>query len=210
MENNNQTSNANNSEAEKTELRQTNQVITIEVSVDGIAKNLASKFAEDFPHANMLTNVIIGRALENDRTALGAIYNALNGWDDGIDFHKHQTVYSSEYECIGIVREVNPYRSHGKVLVEYQKDGCDKQTWMSHTSLSDSTKDQLNAYNEENPVFNIDIKDIVVFKNGDEVEMTKFWPRNSNHLYVGGKSRYRNEIASVKRNSKIEAVDPEA
>lgn len=71
-------------------MKQFNQNIQIQVSVDSIANKLLSTMKEEFEHRDMLVEAIIGSAL-NSRTML-YIYNALNGFGNEINFQVGQIV----------------------------------------------------------------------------------------------------------------------
>lgn len=137
-------------------MKQFNQVISIEVSVDSIANNLLSQFKEDFKHKELVTEAIIGRALAVDNGMLSTVFNALNGFDGSINFQIGDVVRPKELYAYGYwtpesiekgssvhayiesakVVDINLY-SDKKLKLEYsvpQKDGKFKTEteWYSH------------------------------------------------------------------------------
>jgi hypothetical protein len=139
-------------------MKKFNQTIQISVSVDDIAKSLLSKFDTSFPHAELLTETVIGNLMQRKHTVgLSQVYNALNGYTNEIDFEVGQEVIcedemythyvdmddnkiKSGYKKIGHckITEIDIYRDN-KVCVEYtfvNKDLTDtKDTkWVSHTN----------------------------------------------------------------------------
>lgn len=65
-------------------MQKFNVFISVEVSVDKIAQKLLGTFPEGYQHAELLTETIIGTAL--DKGTIGYIHNALNGYNNDIDF----------------------------------------------------------------------------------------------------------------------------
>jgi len=138
-------------------LKQFNQVITVEVSVDSIAQKLLESMNVDFKHAELVTEAVIGSALHSGK--LSYIYNALNGFTNDINFKvgdkvrttKKAYMYktpsskersSSEYATMDncVVLEIDEYRD-AKLLLEYDHYNRDetivrKQEWVSHTECS--------------------------------------------------------------------------
>ncbi len=142
-------------------MKKFNQVIEIQVSVDNIAQQLLKTWNKaDFPHAEMLTETIIGCALNSDTISL--IYNNLNGYTNDIDFEVGQMVNCSQeyatYEDKGTegapkfervfipmgiceIVEIDTTKSKDKVKIEYTY--CDSQgnlkentIWVSHLKLT--------------------------------------------------------------------------
>ena len=134
-------------------MKKFNKTISIEVSVDSIADNFLSQLNPDFKHKELLAEAVIGSALEKGN--LGFIYNALNGYNNEINFQIgdkiictsnayiwNQEKQKSEYTKIGecVVREVNVYSS-SKLKVEYSyinKEGelITDIDWVNHTNCS--------------------------------------------------------------------------
>lgn len=69
-------------------------VIKIEIEVNSIYEKLKSEFPEDYKHRELLAHAIIGNAEENG--GLSTIYNALNGYDQTINFEVGDTVICTE------------------------------------------------------------------------------------------------------------------
>lgn len=138
-------------------MKKFNQTISVEVSVDSIAEKLWSTFDPNFAHAELLTESIIGSNLESGK--LGYVYNALNGFNNDIDFQVGQTVdckesiyswvldqstgsYKREYMSLGkaTIVEINLYKSD-KLLVEYNTlnskgDHITETKWVDHRACS--------------------------------------------------------------------------
>jgi hypothetical protein len=136
-------------------MQKFNQVIKVEINVDSIAKQLLSTHADSFPHAELLTEMIIGTALETG--TIGKIYNALNGYDVLIDFKEGDKMECSEtyygyiraegektkrdYMPIGVctVTAVNKYSLDKQVCVEFDRsveEGTKKDTlWVNMNKL---------------------------------------------------------------------------
>lgn len=116
-------------------MRQFNQVITVEVSVDSIAQKLLESINPEFKHAELLTEAIIGTSLDTGK--ISYLHNALNGYTNEIDFKvgdeiqindTQYTFYNKEGEIVessvrgngyvvGIVKEIDVYKSK-KLFVE--------------------------------------------------------------------------------------------
>jgi hypothetical protein len=99
-------------------MKQFNQTITVEVSVDSIAQDLLNTMSPDAKHREIITEAVIATALQKD--TLGYIYNALNGHLPYINFNVGDEVMCSASFYIGgeripigqaTVLEVNPYSS---------------------------------------------------------------------------------------------------
>lgn len=79
---------------EATALKVWNESIKVEVSLDMIAAKLKDSFKADNPHTNLLTNTIMGVAKTTNK--LSYIYNAVNGWEDKLNFKVGQFVTTTE------------------------------------------------------------------------------------------------------------------
>lgn len=138
-------------------MKQFNQVITVEVSVDSIAQQLLSTFNADFKHADMLAETIVSTSL--DKGTISFLYNSLNGYSNDINFKVGDMITCSEstYGYVpnepdetGVVTytekripigdctvvEVNLYRNN-KLCVEFSKrnskgEHVSNQQWVDH------------------------------------------------------------------------------
>lgn len=77
-------------------LKQTHKVIEIKVNVDDIADKLLNTFPEDYKHRVLLTETIIGSAVNAGN--ISYIYNALNGYTAEIDFKVGEMLICSAQE----------------------------------------------------------------------------------------------------------------
>jgi hypothetical protein len=77
---------------EATTLKVWNEAIEVKVEIDAIAAKLKASFGTDYPHANLMTNTIMGLAMKNGKGDVGFIYNALSGWSAELNFAKGQYV----------------------------------------------------------------------------------------------------------------------
>lgn len=148
-------------------MKQFNQNIQVQVSVDSIANKLLSTMKEEFEHRDMLVEAIIGSAL-NSGTLL-YIYNALNGFGNEINFQVGQIVectkniyrnapvpgvdnpWKSQYVPIGTceIVEIDLYRSD-KLRVHYcyeLENGNTKEDsmWVEQTTCDGSDLSNANA-----------------------------------------------------------------
>lgn len=80
-------------------MKNFNEVIKVEVSVDSIAKHLLSTIDGDFKHAENVVETIIGRLVSTDKNGLSMLYNALNGYDANINFKKGDVVALESVTC---------------------------------------------------------------------------------------------------------------
>lgn len=69
-------------------------VIKIEIEVNSIYEKLKSEFPEDYKHRELLAHAIIGNAEENG--GLSTIFNALNGYDQTINFEIGDAIICTE------------------------------------------------------------------------------------------------------------------
>ena len=131
-------------------MKQFNKVISVEVSVDSIAKRLLDTLPEDYKHRELVAEAIIGPMVSNDLGgSLGALYNSLNGFVNEINFAKDDVVdvtdgYYQSYPIVdgkilttgkniktGLARiiEVDVYRFRDQIQVEWpvitKKGGTD-------------------------------------------------------------------------------------
>ena len=75
-------------------LHEFKNVIKIEVEVNSIYEKLKAEFPEDYKHRELLAHAIIGNAEENG--GLTTIYNALNGFDQTINFEIGDAIICTE------------------------------------------------------------------------------------------------------------------
>lgn len=136
-------------------MKQFNQSIQIEISVDSIANQLLDQFKDDFKHREIVVEAIIGRALAEDKNALGIIYNSLGGFKREVNYQIGENVateslyayayWNGESHSRGEIKsamvvKVDPYASR-PIKVQYEvpkKDG----TWNLETEWV--TMDQVS------------------------------------------------------------------
>jgi hypothetical protein len=139
-------------------MKKFNQVIQIEIEVDMVAQKLLAEFKEDFKHRELLTETIVGTALNNG--IVSYLYNSLNGFSADIDFKvgdvvicngtwyqyydmiDNQLVKTGKRVEIGIctIVEIDLY-SDSKVKVEFESYSSDGTTskelqWVDHRKCS--------------------------------------------------------------------------
>jgi len=140
-----------------------NKSIKIEVRVDMIAKKLLNSMKEDNPHRELVTEAIIGSALNTDTVHF--LYNALNGYTGEVNFEEGQLVSTEvqvydygmepiegearkqQYRPIGDAKivEIDEYRRDEKVKIEfvsvnYQNRKSLTTQWVNHTKLAEATE----------------------------------------------------------------------
>jgi hypothetical protein len=135
-------------------MRKFNRNITIQVSVDLIAKNLLEQFKDDFKHKELVVETIVGRALNTDVNMLSFISNTLNGYDITIDFQVGDIVAPDDLFIYGhwggvgekesrqqiksaTVVGINLY-ADSKLQLEFEVPGYDgsmklEKQWYAHT-----------------------------------------------------------------------------
>jgi len=67
-------------------MKNFNQSIKVEVSVDSIAKQLLDNMNPEFKHNELVVETLIGRMLSYDKTGISMLYNSLNGYNQEINF----------------------------------------------------------------------------------------------------------------------------
>ncbi len=134
-------------------MKKFNQVIRVEVDVDSIAEKLLLTFNPDEKHRELITETIIGTALNSGN--IGYIYNAVNGFTNNIDFKEKEVVICKETvyykgpgetirkehvmgECT--ILEIDIYKSD-KLYVEYEYIGENNEPksdtkWVDHRKCS--------------------------------------------------------------------------
>jgi len=133
-------------------MKKFEKTIEIKVSVDSIASNLLTKFDKEFPHAELVVEAIIATAL--DKNTISHVYNALNGFDVGIDFSIGQhvdckaTTYTNDgYKPIGksVVTEINQFAEKNVKIsfVDYTEKS--KEEWVRHSELSNWIEPEVAA-----------------------------------------------------------------
>lgn len=152
-------------------MKQFNEIISVQVSVDMIAHQLREVIDKDFKHRDLLTEAIIATT-KNDNT-LGNIMGALAGYRLNLNFAVGDTVIcsipsrvvatqrnlqgrieDSTKEKIGqcVVTDIDEFRSKEKVRVKFKQDSWyhDKteevEIWVDHTACDRIPTD------EESPV----------------------------------------------------------
>jgi len=81
-----------------TQMPPFNKTISIEVDVDMINRKFLDLLPEDYKHREVLSHAVIGSAVEKGN--IGYIYNALNGYDNSIDFKEGDRVICTETERV--------------------------------------------------------------------------------------------------------------
>lgn len=82
-------------------MKNFNEVITVEISVDSIANMLLEQINPEFKHRELLVESVVGRALSKDKATLGLLYNSLNGHKSEIDFTVGDIVKPSDLRVYG-------------------------------------------------------------------------------------------------------------
>lgn len=128
------------------------ETIQIEISVNSIANTLLANMSPEFPHAELVVETIIARALASDKASLSMLYNSLNGFTQEVDFNIGDVIVPSSLYAYGYwngakdqkrekilqaeVMDIDIYRDN-KLKVSYlvpQSDGTNKVStdWISH------------------------------------------------------------------------------
>lgn len=148
-------------------MKNFNKQIQITVELDAIANALLETINPEFKHAENVVEAIIGRLdASNDQVGMTALYNALNGYDNTINFKPGDTVICSKsayaywtqesivenntvMRAIGEceVIEVNPY-ANDKLRIRYakpQKNGLfsDEDLWVNHSTCKLISVEQI-------------------------------------------------------------------
>jgi hypothetical protein len=139
-------------------MKNFNQSIKVEVSVDSIAKQLLDNMNPEFKHNELVVETLIGRMLTSDKQGISMLYNSLNGYNQEINFEVGNTVKptdlnkysywdtnaegervrsSKNIETAEVV-EVNPYRDN-KIKIAYVTfDSRGNEVivteWVNHTT----------------------------------------------------------------------------
>jgi len=84
-------------------MKNYNEVIKVEVSVNNIANQLLGTMESDNKHRESITETIISSLLEADNHGLSHLYNSLNGYSNDIEFNVgDEVICSSEtYQYVG-------------------------------------------------------------------------------------------------------------
>ena len=98
-------------------MKKFNQTISVEVEVDAIADQLLSNFQKDYKHKEIVTEAIIGNAINSKGPAISQIYSALNGYDNTIDFAVGNLVHCTE-KIYGYERVAEPVSDDDKPQLE--------------------------------------------------------------------------------------------
>jgi hypothetical protein len=147
-------------------MKNFNQVISVQVSVNSIANQLLDSMSADFKHRELVTESIIGRMLNDG--SLSYLYNSLNGYPTTIDFKIGDEVGSVDglrtygywteesveknNSCLGYVKngtviEINEY-SDKKIKIQFQtpnnKGGFDTSSqWVNHLDWNKMTTEPV-------------------------------------------------------------------
>lgn len=138
-------------------MKNYNKQIQITVELDFIAQSLHSVMNHEFKHCDIVVEAIIGRLdANNDTVGMTALYNALNGFTNDVNFTVGDIVNCSKKEWaywtqesiendntvqreIGQceVIEVNPY-SDKKIKIRFSRPGksvtSDSEMWVEHST----------------------------------------------------------------------------
>mgnify|MGYP000259424106 CR=1 FL=1 len=148
-------------------MKKFNKTIEVKVSVDSIADKLLYTMSSDGKHNELVTETIIGNLLSSSTQGMSQLYNALNGYNNDIDFKVNDIIICSEktynrveedgeyvekYVAVGECRviEVDIYRSD-KLKVEYSKTDSLGNTkletrWVSHSRCDKKTIEPIEDY----------------------------------------------------------------
>ena len=211
----NPTTEENQVNEQATALNITGKTLTVEVSVDAVAAKFAAQI--DSPHANLLTNTIFGRIFENDKGAFQDVYNALNGYDIIIDLEEGQTVaFKDDWgtPAVGTILEIRKYKKGDNIKVSHNRNGSIRECWKQVGEISGASQEALNAYNVENPIFDVKKGDQVVVLS-KKVEKTIIsegnYDVNQDYFYCTNSTRYsKNQIISVTKAADLVNPNPEA
>jgi len=123
-----------NKNIEKRPMITFDKTITVEISVDNVAKQLLDMIKPDEKHGSLVAETIVGVMLEENR--IGSLYNVMQGFTNEINFAVDDIVLCkskmSDYkkdpnkreqreigECT--VKEINIFSSRRQVLIEYTR-----------------------------------------------------------------------------------------
>lgn len=145
------------SKSAKTELKSFNREIQVVIQVDSISEKLFNMMKEDEPHAALVVNTLIGQMLENERMGdLSRLFNAVSGFEIGINFEEGQVVYctkntyngvdgitgKAEFREIGECKiiKLSKLRDSGQVLIQYtdcksQSESEKVEIWVNTSDL---------------------------------------------------------------------------
>lgn len=80
-------------------MRNFNREINVTIQVDSIAYQLLENMDKDFKHKELVVETLIGRLIEKDESGLSRLYNALNGFENKINFKIGEKVKLKDYSC---------------------------------------------------------------------------------------------------------------
>lgn len=103
-----------------------NEVITIEVPVQEIYKQMVSTFPEDYKHKELVAHAIVGSALRHG--GLSYVYNALNGYSPDINFQVGDMVVCTS-EDRHVWYDSNQMDSKGNPLDQEASSVAAKPNW---------------------------------------------------------------------------------
>lgn len=93
-------------------MKNFNQDIQVTVSVDSIAQLLLKNMNPEYKHAELVVESIIGRMLSTDMQGISRLYNALNGYDNKINFEVDEVVKVKDFRVYGYWTEESIEKSN--------------------------------------------------------------------------------------------------
>jgi hypothetical protein len=114
-------------------MKKFDKIITVEVSVDSIAKSLLDSMSPDFKHRDLLVESIISPATNEINFSVGEVVDCIDTrFVNGTEGKSKGAYYPiGRAEII----EINLY-SHEKLRVKFMLGEVESVTWVSHTSCS--------------------------------------------------------------------------
>lgn len=86
-------------------MKNFNQDIQVTVPVDSIAQLMLKNMNPEFKHSEMVVEAIIGRMLATDLGGVSRLFNALNGYDNKINFKVDEVVKVKDFGVYGFFSE---------------------------------------------------------------------------------------------------------
>jgi hypothetical protein len=164
----------------KSKLKKFDKSIKIEVSVDLIASKLLKEFKENSPHKEIITNQVIGNLLEEDR--LTGLYNALNGWEDVLNFE------------VGTIVSIAPEKC--KVYGYWDTNAIDKLDTMRNDLLFGEIV-EINEFSQGNE---LTLKSIKPWLENNKIIMREITVNiNHNYVILSSKEKMDNYFNSLQK-----------